>query len=202
MLSYSVAVKNAKLDQIETTIGASALLRCYNGSVPTNADAALGSNTMLANGALPSDWMTNASGGSKGKSGTWSLTGNASLGAAQAATFFRITDSTGNTPGIQGTVGANVALSTNANTAQYSNVLNFAATTGVVAGMNVVGANIPANAQVLQVNAANVVISEAANVALVSPLSVTFCADMAIDNNSIAANQSLSVSVFTINSGN
>jgi len=202
MLSYSVAVKNAKLDQIETTIGATALLRCYNGSVPANADAALGAAVQLANGALPSDWMAAASSGSKSKTGTWTITGNASLPAPQSATFFRITDTTGNTPGVQGTLGANVPLTTNANTPQYSNVLFFAATAGVVAGMNAVGANIPATATVLQVNAANVVLSEAANVALVTPLAVTFTADMAIDNNSIAANQSLTVNTFTINSGN
>jgi hypothetical protein len=202
MLSYSVAVKNAKLDQIETTIGTAALLRCYNGTVPANADAALGGAVLLANGALPSDWMAAASGGSKSKTGTWSITGNASLASPQAATFFRIADSTGNTPGIQGTIGANVPLTTNANTAANTSILFFASTTGVAAGQNIVGANIPATAQVLTFNSTQVTMTVNANVALTQPLAVTFTSDMSIDNNSIAANQTLTANSFTLNSGN
>ena len=202
MLSYSVAVKNAKLDQIETTIGTAALLRCYNGTVPANADSALGGAVLLANGALPSDWMAAASSGSKSKTGTWSITGNASLASPQAATFFRITDSTGNTPGIQGTIGANVPLTTNANTAANTSILFFASTTGVAAGQNIVGANIPAAAQVLTFNSTQVTMTVNANVALTQPLAVTFTSDMSIDNNSIAANQSLTANSFTLNSGN
>lgn len=201
-ISYAVLLKNARLDQVETVVGTSALLQLYNGTAPANADAALAGNVLLANGALPSDWMTAASGGSKAKTGTWTLTGNASLPSPQAATFFRIYNSAGNVPSVQGTLGANVPLTTNANTPINTNTLFFAATTGVAVGQNVIGTNIPVNSTVLAVNAANIVMSIAANVALITPLSVVFGMDMSIDNNSIAANQSLSVSTFTLTSGN
>jgi hypothetical protein len=51
---------------------------------------------------LPSDWMANASGGSKAKSGTWQDT---SADATGTAGHFRIYDSGGTTCHIQGTCG-------------------------------------------------------------------------------------------------
>lgn len=105
-ISYSVTVKNARLDAIETTISTAPQLRLYNGTAPANADAALGSNTLLAQGSLPSDWMSAASGGVKSKAGTWSLTGQSGAGSGTAATFFRIYDSAGTTCHMQGTATA------------------------------------------------------------------------------------------------
>lgn len=105
-VSYSVTVKNARLDAIETTISTAPQLRLYNGTPPANADAALSSNTLLAQGSLPSDWMSAASGGVKAKSGTWSLTGQSGAGSGTAATFFRIYDSSGTTCHLQGSVTA------------------------------------------------------------------------------------------------
>ncbi len=105
-ISYSATVKNAKLDQIETTISTAPLLRIYNGTAPTNADTALSGNTLLASGALPSDWMAAASGGAKAKSGTWTLIGQSGAGAGTAGTFFRVYDSTGTTCHMQGTFTA------------------------------------------------------------------------------------------------
>jgi len=101
-LQYSVAVRNAKLDQIETTIGTSAILRIWTGSPPANC-AAADSGTKLAECALPSDWMAAASSGSKAKSGTWQDT---SADNAGTAGYFRIYDSGGTVCGIQGTVTA------------------------------------------------------------------------------------------------
>lgn len=105
-ISYSVAVKNARLDAIETTISTAPELRLYNGTLPANADAPLSSNTLLAQGALPSDWMSVASGGVKTKVGTWSLTGQSGAGSGTAASFFRIYDSAGTTCHMQGTTTA------------------------------------------------------------------------------------------------
>jgi hypothetical protein len=98
---YSVAVRNATLDPIESTIGASPILRLYSGTVPaTTATAASG--TLLASGTLPSDWMNAASSGTKTLLGTWTLTG----AAAGSAGYFRVLDNAGTTVGIQGTVTA------------------------------------------------------------------------------------------------
>lgn len=99
-LQYSAAANNARLDAVETTIGASAKLRIYTGAPPANC-AAAATGTLLAEITLPSDWMAAASSNSKGKSGTWS--GAAS--AAGTAGYFRIMDNAGTTAHIQGTCG-------------------------------------------------------------------------------------------------
>lgn len=101
-LQYSAAVRNAKLDAIETAIGASAVLKIRTGAKPANV-ATADSGTVLATLNLPSDWMAAASGGSKAKSGTWEDT---SADATGTAGHFRIYASDGTTAHIQGTVTA------------------------------------------------------------------------------------------------
>lgn len=100
-LKYSVAVRNARLDVVESTIGTSAKLELFTGSAPANC-AAADTGTKLISITLPSDWMAAASGGTKAKSGTWSDT----VIAAGDAGYFRIKDSAGTTCHIQGTVTA------------------------------------------------------------------------------------------------
>ena len=128
---YSVAVRNATLDPIESTIGAAPIMRLYSGAVPaTTATAASG--TLLASGTLPSDWMNAASGGTKTLLGTWTLTG----AAAGTAGYFRILDSTGTTVGIQGTVtatgsGGDMTLdNTSIAVSQVVNITTFTLTAG------------------------------------------------------------------------
>ena len=99
-LQYSIAVNNARLDAIETTIGASAKLRIYTGSAPANA-ATAASGTLLVEMALPSDWMVAASSASKAKAGTWSGTAS----GTGVAGYFRIVDNGGTNTGLQGTSG-------------------------------------------------------------------------------------------------
>jgi hypothetical protein len=101
-LQESVAVRNARLDAIETAIGASAILRIRTGAPPADC-AAADTGTVLATCTLPSDWMAAASGGSKAKSGTWQDT---SADATGTAAHFRIYDSSGTTCHLQGTVTA------------------------------------------------------------------------------------------------
>ena len=101
-VQYSVRVRNARLDVVESTIGTSAILKIRTGSVPANC-AAADSGTVLATLNLPSDWMAAASGGSKDKSGTWE---DLSADAAGTAAHFRIYDSGGSTCDMQGTVTA------------------------------------------------------------------------------------------------
>lgn len=101
-LKYSTAVRNAKLDAIESAIGVSAVLKIRSGAVPASV-ATADSGTVLATLNLPSDWMAAASGGSKAKLGTWQ---DASADAAGTAGHFRIYASDGTTAHIQGTVTA------------------------------------------------------------------------------------------------
>lgn len=101
-LQYSTAVRNAKLDAVETAIGASAVLKIRTGAAPANC-ATADSGTVLATCNLPADWMAAASGGTKAKSGTWEDT---SADAAGTAAHFRLYASDGTTCHAQGTVTA------------------------------------------------------------------------------------------------
>ena len=100
-IQLSTAARNARLDAIETTIGASAVMKIFTGSVPANCGAA-DSGTVLATLNLPSDWMAAASGGSKALSGSWT---DASADATGTAAHFRVYATGGTVCGIQGTVG-------------------------------------------------------------------------------------------------
>lgn len=102
-IQLSDAVRNARLDAIETTIGVAPTLLILTGSMPANC-AAADTGTVLATLTLPSDWMAAASGGSKAKSGTWQ---DASADASGTAGYFRIKAST--TCHLQGTVGTSGA---------------------------------------------------------------------------------------------
>jgi len=97
---FSVAARNAALDAIETAAGTAPTLSIRTGSVPANCAAAR-SGTALATLALPSDWLTAASSGSKALSGTWQ---DVAADAAGTAGHFSIDQ--GATCHIQGTVTA------------------------------------------------------------------------------------------------
>jgi hypothetical protein len=101
-IQMSTAVRNARLDAIETTISTSAVLKIRTGAAPADCGTA-DAGTVLATLSLPSDWMAAASSGSKAKSGTWQDT---SADATGTAAHFRIYASDGTTCGLQGTVTA------------------------------------------------------------------------------------------------
>lgn len=101
-IQLSTAVRNARLDAIESTIGTSAVMKIRTGAAPANVGTA-DSGTVLATLTLPSDWLAAASGGSKAKSGTWEDT---SADASGTAAHFRIYASDGTTAHMQGTVTA------------------------------------------------------------------------------------------------
>ena len=101
-VQLSVAVRNARLDVIETNIGTSAVLRIRSGAPPATC-ATADSGTLLAEMSLPSSWMADAASGSKAISGTWQ---DLSANAAGTAGHFRISDSGGTVCGIQGTITA------------------------------------------------------------------------------------------------
>lgn len=101
-LQYSVAIRNARLDTVESTIGTSAVMKIRTGAPPATC-ATADSGTVLATLSLPSDWLAAASSGAKAKAGTWEDT---AADAAGTAAHFRIYESTATTCGIQGTVTA------------------------------------------------------------------------------------------------
>lgn len=99
-VQLSVAVRNARLDAIETTVGTSPKLRILTGSQPANC-AAAETGSLLIEIALPSDWAAAAASGSKAKSGTWSGTAT----GTGTAGYYRIVDTAGTTCHEQGSIG-------------------------------------------------------------------------------------------------
>ena len=100
-LQISVAVRNAMLDTIESTVGTGAKLMIRTGAQPANC-AAEDTGTVLATMSLPSDWMAAANAGSKALNGTW----QASADATGTAAHFRVYASDGTTCHMQGSVTA------------------------------------------------------------------------------------------------
>jgi len=101
-LQISVAVRNAMLDTIESTIGTSAVLKIKTGAQPANC-AAEDTGTVLATLTLPSDWMAAANAGSKALSGTWE---DVSADDTGTAAHWRIYASDGTTCHMQGSITA------------------------------------------------------------------------------------------------
>jgi len=98
-LQYSTAVRNAKLDAVETTIGTSAVLKFRTGTVPATC-ATADAGTVVATLSLPSDWMDAATGGTKSKAGTWNDTSADNSGTIA---HWRLYASDGTTCHAQGT---------------------------------------------------------------------------------------------------
>ena len=83
---FSTDVRNAALDAIETTIGASPTLELRSGAVPATP-ATADSGTLLASMTLPADWSAAASAGAKTLAGLWQ---DLSADAAGTVGHFRI----------------------------------------------------------------------------------------------------------------
>jgi hypothetical protein len=188
----SVAVRDAKNDVEETTIGTSPILQLRTGAQPANC-AAAATGTLLGSSSLPSDWLTNSSAGTKSKNGTWAGTAS----AAGTVGHYRILDSTGTTCHQQGTVFQTVSINTSAITAANSNVLTFAATTGVVVGMLATGTGVAANSTVLATTATTVTLSAASTAGVASGVAISFGGDMNIDNAVLAVSQAYTVTAYS-----
>lgn len=101
-VQLSTTVRNARLDQIETTIGTSPILKIRTGTQPATC-ATADSGTVLATLVLPANWLAAASGGTITISGApWQDIG---ADASGTAGYFRIYDSTATTCHLQGSVG-------------------------------------------------------------------------------------------------
>jgi len=131
-IQLSIAVRNARLDVIESTIGATAVLRIRSGPPPATC-ATADSGTVLATLTLPADWMAAASAGSKALSGVWQ---DLSADATGTAAHFRLYDSAGTVCGLQGTVtitggGGDMTLdNTSLATGQQVTITSFTLTDG------------------------------------------------------------------------
>jgi len=99
-VKMSVVVRNAKLNAVETAIGASPVLKLRTGAPPANI-VDPDSGTAVATMDLPADWMGNADAGAKALAGTWQDAGADSSGTIG---HFRLYAADGTTQHIQGTV--------------------------------------------------------------------------------------------------
>ena len=187
----SVVVRDNRNDSKETTIGVSAVLQIRTGAQPATC-ATAASGTLLGSATLPSDWLSNSSGGTKSKLGTWSGTAS----ATGVAGHYRILDSTATTCHEQGSIVQAVALTTSASSAANSNVLTFAATTGVAVGQLATGTGIIANSTVLAFTGTTVTLSQASTAGVSITTSISFGGDMNIDNASLANLQAFTVTAY------
>lgn len=131
-VQLSVAVRNARLNAIETTIGTGAIKRIFTGSMPASC-ATADSGTMLAQATLPSNWMADAAAGAKEIAGVWADT---SADAAGTAGYWRIYDSGVAECGMQGTCSGSggggdlVLTNTNIAVGQSITISTFTLTDG------------------------------------------------------------------------
>lgn len=107
-LAYSATVRNGRLDQITSAIGASGLLRIYDGTRPASGGTA---TTLLAQLALSATAAPAASGGVLTFN---AITQDSSADATGTATWFRVTTSGGTfvIDGSVGTSGSDLNLTT------------------------------------------------------------------------------------------
>jgi hypothetical protein len=117
MLQFSITARNAMLDQIEVTVGPSAVIKLFTGSVPANCSTP-DSGTKIVEFDLAPDWTLPAADGL--------LTfANLPLSIAAVADgivgYFRVYDSGGTTCHMQGTItsmaGGGDMVADNTNTA-------------------------------------------------------------------------------------
>lgn len=99
---FSVAVRNAMGDAIETSIGTAAVIKIRTGAAPANC-AAADSGTILATITLASDWASAAAAGAKALSSL--PVSDLVADNTGTAAHYRLYASDGTTCGNQGTVG-------------------------------------------------------------------------------------------------
>jgi hypothetical protein len=101
-LKLPVAFRNTRADSWTTRAGASALLKIYSGTQPTDADTALGAQTLLATLTCNATFAPAASGGVA--DAEFSIASGNAVATGTAA-WFRLTKSDGTTVVCDGTVG-------------------------------------------------------------------------------------------------
>lgn len=176
---------------LSTTFPATAVLEVRSGVGPGVAAAASG--TLLWSFTLAGGWAA-ASGVTRALAAV-PLTNNAA--ATGTAGHFRLRNAA-DTARIEGSAGASVVVVTSAATVAASNVLTFTATTGIIVGMNISGTGIVAGSAVIAVTGTTVTMSFASTAGVAITTSLTFAADLVLDNTNITNGQSLSVNTFVV----
>ena len=101
-IQLSFAVRTTRIDSIQTTIGATAVLNLFSGNQPANCMSSAIGSLLVQMTSLPGVWMNAASQGSALFTGTWQGTAS---GGGTTAGYFRLCANNGTTCGMQGSVG-------------------------------------------------------------------------------------------------
>jgi hypothetical protein len=192
-IQYSTTHRNNNMADITTQLSTTPYLLIYTGSAPANC-ATAASGTLLASLPCSNPFAPAPSGGVL----TASAITTANAAATGTAGYWRLcTSSAGTTCVAQGTIYQTTSLVTNALTAANGNVLNFAATTGVVTGMTVSGTGIPANTTVVATTGTTVTMSNTSTAGVSNTTTITFGGDVSMPNTSIVSGQPVAASSFT-----
>lgn len=120
-----VLLRNAKLNAVNTNLGATATLKVFSGAEPASCGAADPAG-VLATITLPASPFATASAGAIALAGTWSVAAS----AAGTAASFRIYDSSANCA-FQGNVTTDLVLNnTSITSGQTVTVTSFGITAG------------------------------------------------------------------------
>ncbi len=196
-LQRSVAARDAANNGYSTTLGTTGVtLLLFTGAPPANC-AAADSGTTLATLSLPSTPLGSSSSGTISKSGTWSGTAS----GTGTAGYYRLKAS-GGACVEQGTVAIQTTANTSASTAANGNVLTFAsAPSGVIVGQTVSGTGVPALTTVAAIVGATIVMSRTSTAGVSSGATITFGADMTLDNTSISNGQTITIATYQVTAG-
>ena len=180
------------MSTLNTDIGINAQIIIYSGAIPANVGTA-------ATGTLLVQYAGNATTFGTATSAvlTASAVANATAAAAGTAGYYRINTSAAAAV-MQGTVFQSVVIATNALSAAGSNVLNFASTTGVIAGMAISGTGVVAGTTVVSFTGTTVVMSQTSTAGVASAASITFGGDIVLGNTVIASGQTCTFNSFTV----
>lgn len=182
-IQHATTTRNRLRDGYVAAFPAGALLQIRTGA-PAGVGSAAG-GTLLAQITLPATPLSSGA-GVVTLNGTWSATAS----NAGTARHYRLVNGSDIE---EGDIYQTVSLTTNALTAANGNVLNFAATTGVVTGMLVTGTGILPDTYVLAVGGTNVTLSRASTAGVANAAAITFGGDLTLDNTNIASGQTVSI---------
>lgn len=191
-IQYSTTHRTNEMTTLITDIGTSAQIIIYTGSAPATVGTA-------ATGTALVQFAGNATQFGTATSGVLTASAIASANATGSGTagYYRINTS-GAVAVAQGSVFQSSTLTTNAATAANSNVLTFAAVSGVAAGQLVTGTGIGTNTTVLAFTSTTVTLSLASTAGVASATAITFSGDMVLGNTNIASGQSCNFNSLTV----
>lgn len=190
-LGYSSTLRNGRLDFITSTIGASGLLRIYDGTRPATGGSA---TTKLAELTCNATFAPGAAGGVLTLN---AITADSSADATGTASWCRFTTS-GGTFHIDGSVGVQVV--TTATGTSGAATITVGSATGIAIGNAVSGTGIATGALVVNISGTTITLS-INNTGTVSG-NGTFNYDLNLTTTTIVATQPVSCSAFTITEGN